>query len=384
MRGYTLRTTTFNVPLSIAAQASYVRTMKAQPPAPGFNANDNWALDQLNIFFAGGYGSHLGAFIQTTYDGVAKAWHWDNLDLRAVTTTKIGRTPMVLGLSVNNGPTVQDAWNTLPGWGYPYTTSALSPSPAAAPLIGSLAQNTLGATAYAWINSQIYLEGGGYTSPSALFLTRAGVDPYDPGNIDGVAPYGRIAYQKNYGNHNFELGAFAMAANLYPGHVETTGFTDHYTDLGLDGSFQFFAKNKDVFTINGRYTNERQRLDASQLLGLAATNRVRLQDARFDASYYWRNEIGLTVGAFDTWGTRDELLYAGNRTFRPDSSGLLFQIDGTPFGRSSSPFGPRFNLRVGVQYTDYLSFDGSGANYDGLGGKASDNNSVRVFAWVAY
>jgi hypothetical protein len=386
MNGYTLRTVTWNVPFSIAAQASYVRTSKPQasPPAPGFGDNDNFAVDQVNFFLAGGIGSHLGGLITATYDGVAKAWNWDSLDVRAVTKATVKGTPIVLGLSLNNAPTVQDAWNTLPAWGFPYTSSALAPSPAAAPLIGSLAQTTLGITAYTWINSQVYVEGGGYTSPSANLLTRLGVDPTDPGNINGVAPYGRIAYQKNYGDRNFEVGAFGMEANIYPGHDETTGLTDHYTDLGLDASYQLFAAKKDVFTFNARYTYERQHLDASQALGLAASNRTNLQDLRFDASYYWRDEIGLTVGAFDTWGTPDELLYAGNRTFRPDSSGLLFQIDGTPFGAGNSPLGARFNLRVGIQYTDYLSFDGSGSNYDGFGHSASDNNTLRVFAWVAY
>ncbi len=386
MNGYTLRTNAFNVPVSAMAVASYVRTLKDQssPPAPHYGVNDNFSIDQVGLFVAGGLGSHLGAFIQTTYDGVARAFHWDNLDVRAVTTSKLAGHDMVLGLSLNNAPTVQDAFNTLPAWGYPYTTSSLAPSPAAAPLIGSLAQDTLGVTAYAWINSQFYIEAGGYRSPNAALLIRLGVDPTDPGSIDGVAPYARVAYQKNYGDRNFEVGAFAMRANLYPGADESTGLSDHYSDLGVDASYQLFAKSKDVFTVNGRYTYERQRLDASQALGLASNSRVGLQDLRADASYYWRNEIGLTVGAFDTWGPADELLYAGNRTFKPASSGLLLQLDGTPFGGGGSPLGPRFNIRVGIQYTDYLTFDGSGRNYDGLGRNAADNNTLRVFSWIAY
>ena len=90
------------------------------------------------------------------------------------------------------------------------------------------------------------------------------------------------------------------------------------------------------------------------------------------------------MGAFDTWGTSDIILYGGNNVPRPDSSGLLFQIDATPWGDGKSPLGPRFNMRVGIQYTDYLSFDGSGVNYDGFGRNASDNNTFRVFTWLAY
>jgi hypothetical protein len=386
MNGYTTRTVDFSVPVSAMAVASYVRTDKSQAsaPAPNFNANDNAAVDQVSLFLAGGLGSHFGGFVQTTYDGVARAFHWDNLDLRAVTTASVRGVNMVLGVSLNNAPTVQDAFNTLPAWGFPYTSSALAPAPGSAPLIGSLAQNTLGMTAYAWINSEVYVEAGGYRSPGQNFLTRAGVDPFDPGSIKGIAPYARVAYQKNFGTQNLEVGAFVMDADLHPGRDTSTGFTDHYADVGLDASYQYFATNKDVFTLNTRYTNEQQRLGASQALGAATNARDSLQDVRLDASYYWRDKIGATLGAFDTTGSSDPLLYAANRTLKPDSSGLSLQLDGTPFGDAKSPLGPRFNMRVGVQYIAYLKFDGAGNNYDGAGRSASDNNTFRVFTWIAY
>jgi hypothetical protein len=386
MRGYTLRAVDFNVPLAAFATASYLRTLKDQPgpPAPSFKTNDNLAVDQISLFVAGGLGKHFGAFVQNTYDGVAKAFHWDNLDVRAVTTAKVGRTEAVFGLSLNNNPTVQDSFNTLAAWGFPYTTSALAPHPAAAPLVGNLAQNTLGLTGYTWVNSEIYAEFGGYRSLGAGFLTHAGVSPFTPGSIDGVAPYARLAYQKNFGERNFELGAFWMNAALFPGRDQSTGSTDQYADLGLDASLQYFAANRDVFTVNGIYTHERQRLDASRALGLASNDIDSLQQARLDASYYWRNRVGLTAQLFDTWGSRDNLLYGANRTFRPDSSGLTLQLDGTPYGDGRSPLGRRFNVRMGVQYTAYFTFDGAARNFDGLGRNASDNNTVRVFTWIYY
>jgi hypothetical protein len=93
--------------------------------------------------------------------------------------------------------------------------------------------------------------------------------------------------------------------------------------------------------------------------------------------------VGGTVELFDTWGSGDTLLYADNSTFKPDSSGVKFQIDATPWGTETSPFGPRFNLRVGLQYTIYTKFDGAGKNYDGTGRNASDNNTLRIFTWLA-
>lgn len=384
--GYTTRTNSFNVPLSAMVVASYVSTQKGQasPPAPSFRDNDNLALDQASLFLAGGVGSHFGGFVQATYDGVAKAFHWDNLDLRAVTTQTVKGVKMVLGISVNNAPSVQDAFNTLPAWGYPYTTSSLAPTPGAAPLIGSLAQTTMGVTGYVWINSTFYAEAGGYQSPGATFLTRAGVDPADPGSIEGTAPYVRLAYNKDFGNQNLEVGGFWMSANLFPGLDRTTGMTDHYDDLGLDASYQLFAARHDVFTVNGRYTFETQAPDASRALGLASDRGEVLRDLRLDASYYWHDQIGVTVSGFDTWGSRDDLIYAANRTLRPDSSGVSLQVDGTPFGDGKSPLGPRFNLRIGAQYTAYLSFDGASQDYDGFGRSAAANNTFRVFAWFAY
>lgn len=386
MHGYALRTNTWNVPVSAMAVASYVktRTDQASSPAPGYGVNDNLSLDQASLFIAGGLGSHLGAFIQTTYDGVAKAFHWDNLDVRATTDVSFKGVNAVVGLSVNNAPTVQDAFNTLAAWGYLYTSSTLAPAPGASPLIGQLAQNTLGLTAYSWINNEIYLEAGGYESPGAGFLTHAGVDPTAPGSINGLAPYARIAWQKNLGEQNFEVGGFLLDAHIFPGLDRTTGHTDHYTDLGLDASYQYFGGKRNVITLNARYTHERQNLQASQALGLAAYNGQTLQDLRADASFYWHDTIGLTVQAFDTWGSGDALLYAGNANPRPNSSGVLLQLDGTPFGAGGSPLGPRFNMRVGIQYTDYFSFDGAGRNYDGFGRNAADNNIFRLFTWIAY
>jgi hypothetical protein len=62
----------------------------------------------------------------------------------------------------------------------------------------------------------------------------------------------------------------------------------------------------------------------------------------------------------------------------------LLQVDATPWGRNGSPLGNRFNARVGVQYVAYTKFDGSSSNYDTMGRDASDNNTIRLFAWLAY
>jgi hypothetical protein len=389
LRGYTERATAFNLPVSAMAVASYVRTQKdqASPPANGYSTNDNTALDQVSLFVAGGLGSHLGGFVQTTYDGIGKAWTWDNLDLRATTVTHIKGKEVVLGLGLNNNPGLQDAWNTLPAWGFPYTSSALAPSPSASPLfLGGLAQNTLGVTAYAWVDSAVYVEGGAYGSPSRSALTHLGADPFSPGDIDGLAPYGRVAFQTKVADGTLQVGAFGMRTDIHPGRDRLTGTTDRYQDLGLDGSYQKALDSGDVVSLDARYLHERQTLNATCALAGPAPGcaDTRLTDLRAAGSYYWRNKVGATVAVFDTFGPANPALFAANRTFKPDSSGVTLQLDGTPWGEGKSPLGPRFNMRVGVQYTLYSRFNGAGSNYDGAGANASDNNTLRIFTWLAY
>ncbi len=89
------------------------------------------------------------------------------------------------------------------------------------------------------------------------------------------------------------------------------------------------------------------------------------------------------MAAFDTFGSANPVIYPDNRTFRPESSGVMVQIDGTPFGGRPQPR-RRLNMRVGVQYTAYTAFNGARGNFDGAGRSASDNNTFRVFTWFAF
>lgn len=390
LEGYTLRAKSFNVPLSGMAIASWTHTKKDQvPPPDGLDANNNLAFDQGSIFLAGGVGHHFGGFAQFTYDGVGKQWSWDNLDLRAVTKGRIFGQDAVFGLTLNNSPTVQDAWNTTPAWGFPYTDTAVSNTPGASPFIdGALAQNTLGLSGYAWIGQKLYLEAGAYSSPSAGTLNWLGVDPTDPGDIHGLAPYGRIAWQSQLGGGTFELGAFALKAAINPGRDRTSGYTDHYSDVGLDASWQKTLGSGDTIAAQMRYVHEKSDLQASCALGMIGETtdpgcaHLGLNEWRGDVTYSWHNKVGATLGAFSVTGDANPDLYGPSGT--PDSNGVMAQIDYTPWGAGNGPLGPRVNMRLGVQYTAYGKFDGARYNYDGAGANASDNNALRVFTWVAF
>jgi hypothetical protein len=368
----------FTPPVSAMAIASFVNTQKDQnpPPAPHFAPNNNFAIDQVSVFIAGGDGDHFGGFSQFTYDGIGQAISWDNLDLRAIDHATLWGSDLLYGLSFNNNPTVQDPWNTTAAWGYPFTSSALGPSPAAAPLVsGAFAGNTLGMSVYGWWDSEFYTEAGIYWTPGSGFLRTLGASA-DAGVIDGAALYLRAAYQKDYGDQNFEVGAFAMFPNVHPAGVGGT-MTDDYADIGVDGSYQYLGDGTNIVTIDARYTHEHQSLGASVAAGNAANLHNTLDDLRLDASYIWQNTLGLTVAPFTTWGSHDAGLYSGNPNFSPDSDGVTLEADYTLFPNSDSSLGERFNIKVGLQYTAYGKFNGSAAG-------AADNNTLRIFTWVAY
>ena len=393
--GYTLRLQK-SIPLSAMAVASYVHTSRAQdePPTEDAKRNNNLSFDEGSVFLAGGIGPHIGGFAQVTYSGADEAVAWDNLDLRAVGTGKLAGKDLVYGVSFNNNPGIQDPWNTLPAWGYPYTDSDYAPGPDVAPLMsGGLGQSVLGVSAYGWLDSKFYLEAGGYGTLSRGTLNFVGADPDDPGKIHGLAPYGRAAFQTQLGGGTFEVGAFALRAALFPGRVRSTGRSDRYTDLGLDTSW-IKPVGPGTLTVNGRYTHEKQSLEATCLLGmddgsiaqgpLAACADNTLNEVRADASYYWHNAVGATLSPFSVTGSSNPYIYGGNRVPKPNSSGVEFQVDGTPWGKGNSPLGPRFNMRMGVQYTLYSHFNGARSNFDFTGRSAHDNNTLRLFTWVAF
>jgi hypothetical protein len=380
--GYTVRSQENTIPVSAMAIASYLQTAADQPPAPHYSSNNNVALDQVSLFVAGGINSNLGGFSQFTYDGIGRSFSWDNLDLRAVDSTTIGGTDVVAGVSINNSPAVQDPWNTLPAWGFPYTDSALAPAPGAATVLnGGLAQSALGVTAYAWWNSEIYTEAGLYGTPGRGFMRAVGADGGSV--IRGVAPYARLGYEKDYTDQNFQFGVTGFFPSLFPGGDRTAAASDKFQDLSADASYQYSGDGSNVYQINMRYVHERQALDATYALGGSANPTDTLEEFESDASYYWKNQIGLTAGYFSNWGSADNLLYAGNRTSKPNSAGFIFQLDGTPFGETASSLGNHLNLRVGVQYRLFTQFNGARTNFDGAGSNSSDNDTFRIFTWIA-
>lgn len=373
-------------PFSAMVIGSYSHTNDDVPALPHFSDNDNLSVDQVSAFIAGRMIDHVGTFIQLTYDGVGRASAIDNIDLRYADDFQISGSDVVAGVSINNNPGVQDPWNTLAAWSFPYTSSAFMPSPAAGTQIdGALANQVLGVSGYAMVDDMFYVEAGGYRSFSKGWLNRMGEDVGD--KVAGIAPYWRLAAQKSFGDNQVSVGVFGLYAPLYPGFDRSNG-KDKYTDYGFDATFQG-QDGDNLFSVNAAYVYETQNLGASFAAGDVGLKSQHLSTVRVNASYYVAQKYGFTAGVFDTFGTTDSTRYAadpidGSANGSPNSSGYVMQVDYTPFGTDYTGTSKWMNLRVGLQYTGYMEFNGRSSNYDGSGRDASDNNTIQVFTWFAF
>lgn len=390
LQGYTLEAgDDRKIPLSMMLVETFTHTQKAQAESPGggFNRNDNVELEQASAFLAGRISDHLGIFAQATYSENGGKVGWDNVELRYARSNQIGSHAVVWGISLNNNPGVSDVYNTIPAWQYPYMSPDLAPSVPATPvLFGAMAGQVIGASAYAQLDDAWYAEAGGYRSLSPAFLRTVNMD--FSGRVTGVAPYARIAYTRNVSNGNFEIGGVVLkmrrglvGTNTAGDSESLPGPADRFEDIGVDASYQYIGSGDHIVTVKALYVYEQERLDASFAAGSAERLHGTLRSLNLDASYWYKNTWGVTLGGFANNGSRDALLYPV--TGRPTTNGGIAEFNWNPFGKTDSWAKPFANLRLGVQYTFYTRFAGAVRSIDGNDRRASDNNTLFVYAWTA-
>jgi hypothetical protein len=371
------------LPLALATQSSFTHTLQPQPGgvAPGFRPNDNFAVDQLSLYYAGQIAPKLGGFIELNYEGVAQQAKLNNVDIRYASEGQLFGQDVLWGITANNSPTVQDPWNSTPVWRFPYNRSALAPTPMAATLVdGGLGQRVAGVGAYTLWNDLLYLESDVYKGLNAATLRATGQVPDDSDQTTAFVPYARVALMKDWGSegHHAEIGAYALSANVVPGGGQTLGFIVRKTDVALDASYQFISDpgkvTSDALSAHATYIHETAKLQVSDALALGALPEHWLDTMRFDVSYSIAATVTPSVQYFRTVGTVDAS-YWSTLNGSPNSDGMVLEVAYVPWGKPDSPF-PNMNVRLAVQYVDYFSFDGSYAN-------ANRNNHFYFSLWTA-
>jgi hypothetical protein len=359
--------------VALTMLTSFTRTNANQtpPPAPGFGQNDNAAIDQASIFYAGKAPLGFGVFAQGTYSGTDRTFMLDNVDVRRAGEYDLLGQDVVGGLDFNNNPTVEDVWNSTPAWGFPYSASALAPAANAAPLIdGALAGQVVGAGGYALVNNTLYAELAAYEPLPTRVADWLGEGPTDV--YHGALPYWRLALLHDFGagpTQTVEFGAYGIEGQRYPGGVASAG-TDRFEDWALDANYQYIGSARNVISAHATYIHEDQTLAASSVL-YGVRREDTLTTAQADVSYSYDNTWTPSLQVFSTTGSPNPVYYGGGA----DTSGYIAELAWSPFGKPDSPiyWG---NARVAVQYVGYETFNGARRG-------ASDNNTLYLNVWIA-
>lgn len=366
-----------SLPLSVMLDASFTNTKSPIPTSQ--NGSVEFPQD-ISLFLSGAWTSHIGSFLQVTYDTQDDHFSMDNTDIRYANTTKLGGKELIYGLDFNNNPTVEDLWNNTPAWGYPWIASDFAPTPNASPIInGSLGQDVGGAGVYAMWDSHLYLD-------AAIYRTQhIGTSQPNTGagaiNIRGVAPYWRAAFQQLTAKTQYEIGAYGMHLRSTPNAItnpdgSSIPVQDSFTDWGVDTQIDRTLFRKDVLSFRATYIRENSSLMAS-VPGQPSNH---LNTVLANAEYHLGNRYTGTFGWFNTTGTSNLTLY-------PPDTAVTGNFNGDPRGTgyiANFTYWPWQNLLLGAQYTGYTRFNGAQNNYDGAGRSASANNTFYLDAKIIF
>ncbi len=351
-------------------------------------------FDVLALFAAGKLTDNLGMFVQWTYsnNGAQNAdgkfiGHsgLDNTDVRLVTTHDVFGKNTVFGLNLNNNPSVQDAWNTTPAWGFPYNGPNLPiPEPAFATVIdGGLGQQVAGLGGYVWYDRHLYAELSLYGNANNFFRVLSAGQNWHDGSVTRIDgrdnPYWRLAWNQDWGAHSLMLGTYGMQTDIFPDPLSPNGPTNRFTDTALDAQYQYLS-DPHIFTVQTTFIHEKQDYKASfdpACSGVdgACNQHDHLNTFRAKGSYLYNRKYGASLAYFNTTGSNDAGVFStgDNPVTKPDNQGYVIQMD----------YNPWTAVRISLQYTGYTKWDGS-RELDGLGLKPRDRNTLFLNTWFAF
>jgi hypothetical protein len=224
---------------------------------------------------------------------------------------------------------------------------------------------------------------GAYRTIGASLQNTLGIDPSGETQIVGLAPYWRFAMDKMVGDGRWEIGTFGLAADTYPGRVQSAG-KDRISDIGIDSQYQVSRGPNDITALLS-WIYERQNWDASYALGNTANPSDTLWKFKATVNYLYDKTFGATAQYFLLDGSNDTGVFSTSQIGSPISDGVVLQLNYLPFNKGGGPsFWPRSNVKFSLQYTVYNRFDGARTNYDGAGSNARANNTLYAEAWIAF
>lgn len=388
LMGYTMGESTN--PFAVMVVGSWTKTQKNTTASGAeLSPKDRQAIIDYASFFAGGkITENLGVFSQFNYESNDPEtglgyFSSDNFDLRYADRKVSPSRDSIWGLTLNNNPSVQDVWNSSPAWSYPYTSStqgAFSELPVSTLLEGALSHQVAGLGGYLYYNQNYYLELTGYGTAQGPFSIlsvgrKRGDVTYPLTFLNGIAPYLRLAYSREFGPHNYMIGAFGMETELLPldnSNQPLSGQgTVRYRDRGLDAQYQYLM---DIHTITAHFRLIHETIsdstvsNASKYAGEAGLDSLHLK-----LCYIYQAQYGFSLAYASITGNRDPV-YTGSANSSPNSRQWTPEIFWLV----------RQNIRAGLQYGYFSHYLGAGTNYDGNGRDASDNNTTYAYLWAVF
>jgi hypothetical protein len=192
--------------------------------------------------------------------------------------------------------------------------------------------------------------------------------------MQGVAPYVRLAYQRDWGNWNWEVGTYGMWSRLYDSPNTKGGPVDSFDDYDLDSQLQWLdtADNSNV-TLHADWIHEDQSFGPGN--AISSTTTGKLNSLNINGAYWFHDHYGVSGGYLDTWGSANPDLwgttYSGNGS--PDTNGEWIEASYLPW----------WNTRFSLRYTLYNKFRGLTNGAVGPE-KASAYNTLELLTWISF
>ncbi|MGR2928430.1 cytochrome C [Acidithiobacillus ferriphilus] len=385
---------------SIFLQAAATNVAGGQVVFGGTNAgaspNNNVEFpQQVSLFYAGEITPHIGDFLHLTYDENG-GFAFDDSSIVWTHPWKLGKNNLlVTGVDVNNTPTAMDLWNTTPDWQSPFYSSGYSsmghvPQPfivgsagAGYPLagVGTYAADIFGPNKANWLyaDADVYTNAQGTGNPTVGGFASFNGGPN--GRLSGAAPYVRLAYQHDWGNWNWEVGAYGMWSSVYDGLHTKTGPIDTFDDYDLDTQLQWLNINdNNNLTVRAAWINEQQGFGAGN--NSSSLSSGNLNSFNLNATYWYHDHYGIQGGYRNVWGTANPGLYNNPNT------NFTYSANGSPDTSNEwieASYLPWWNTRFSLRYVVYNKFRGIGAPSSSTSGYgASSYNTLELLAWIAY
>lgn len=378
------------VPLSGRLRLSYIL------PAQG---SSDTRIDEAAVYLAGRLTDNIGSFIEVRRDDAGNgnvSTYLRNLDLRYVRDTKIGGKDALLGLTLNNNPGITDPIDANQAWGFPaISTEGTLFNPTVA---GQPSRRVLGLTAYGFLDNSWYAELGGYRAMSRGLQDKLGLDATanDPGAMDGISPYWRLAYIRDFKTQAFSVGLYGMTADKQltvmspPGAPRVTsrsGPSDSLRDIGVDAMYQYRGDRSNTVQLRANYVDEQRDYGSTPVVfGSTAEANGKVREATLVGTYSFNETWSVSAARVWVKTNQDPVRYLNGTG---DSDINYYELAWVPFGKENSWGTPWANLRVLAAWIQFGKFNGAsddlfGAKFGGPLVNARDLNSFQLSANLAF